>query len=530
MFLFSTLSPSTLPPVEDPSVLPQRPARSEAVLIPALLIAAVYAVPLIAAVRPIADPLMEPDIWWHLRVGQWICEHHTVPTTDPFSRFGADKPWVAYSWLYEVVVYGLYQTFGLAGIVIYRAGMSLAIVAMFHRLIYRRKPPFLVALGLTGIAALASTPLFSERPWLFTILFTTLTLDILIDIRSGSSTRSIWLLPFVFALWANLHIQFVYGFLLLGLACVSPWIDAMLGFRSSQTSNPDRRSAGRIYLVAGLCLAATLVNPYHVRLYGVVMEYATQPGPFRCVNELRALEFRETPDWVVLLLGASAIFVLGRRRSTNSFDLLLLAGAGLLAFHARRDIWFLTIASVVVLASAAAESLPGTGILQSSMKPSAACWGCAALMLIGVVAVVAWRRDLSEENLRRKVAGVFPVESVAFVSARDYEGPIFNDFNWGGFLIWSLPQFPVVLDGRTNLHGDERILRIGNTWAAGRGWRDDPDLSQAGIVLADISSPLGSVLSLDDRFELAHEDAVARVFIRKKNVAARAQCVGTATP
>jgi hypothetical protein len=74
----------------------------------------------------------------------------------------------------------------------------------------------------------------------------------------------------------------------------------------------------------------------------------------------------------------------------------------------------------------------------------------------------------------------------------------------------------VVLDGRTNLHGDERILRIGNTWAAGPGWRDDPDLATAGVVIADAQSPLGCVLVLDDRFQVVYEDRIARVFVRRQ--------------
>ena len=67
--------------------------------------------------RPVADPVMDPDIWWHLRVGQWVVDNDTVPITDPFSSYGLDRPWIAYSWFYEVLVFRLYSLFGLAGIV-----------------------------------------------------------------------------------------------------------------------------------------------------------------------------------------------------------------------------------------------------------------------------------------------------------------------------------------------------------------------------------------------------------------------------
>ena len=58
-----------------------------------------------------------------------------------------------------------------------------------------------------------------------------------------------------------------------------------------------------------------------------------------------------------------------------------------------------------------------------------------AAALAGLIVLVVWKRDLSAENLQRKVAGVFPVEAAAVVVQRGYDGPLFNDFNWGGFLL-----------------------------------------------------------------------------------------------
>jgi hypothetical protein len=480
-----------------------------------LMLVALYAVPIVVSLRAVADPVSDPDIWWHLRVGEWILEHGDVTATDPFSRYGLDKLWVAYSWLYEVLVFRLYALFGLAGIVAYRVAMAVAIVAALHHLIHRREPRFLVATGLTAVAALAMAPLFSERPWLFTVLFSILTLDAILELRSEKPSRLVWLLPFVFVLWSNVHIQFVYGLILLGLACVAPILDSFLSRWRGERVGPA--FSWRIVALTALCALATLVNPYHERLYYVVFEYASQPGPFHCVNELRALEFREPCDWVMLLLGACATFALGRRRRLSSFDVLLLLGAGLLAFRARRDLWSLVLASVVVLATQ--NTRPIADATRFALTPRR--WAAVATMLAVLIVLVAWRRDLTEENMRRRVAGVFPVEAAAVVAERGYEGPLFNDFTWGGFLIWSLPHLPVVLDGRTNLHGDERILRIGNTWAAGPGWRDDPDLAAAGVIVADVQSPLGCVLILDDRFQLVHEDAVARVFIPKRRTPAR---------
>ncbi|HWG44096.1 MAG TPA: hypothetical protein VN688_15065 [Gemmataceae bacterium] len=515
MSLSSPCLPVVMPPTPtraDPPITPSKQGHAEeqttGTALRLFMVIAVYAIPIVVSLRPVAYPIVDPDIWWHLRVGQWIVEHDSVPVTDPFSRYGLDKPWIAYSWLYEVLVFRLHEMFGLAGIVAYRVVLAVAVVAALHRLIGRREPRFLVATGLTAVTALAVAPLLSERPWLFTILFTILTVDVLLDLRAGRATRLVWLLPIVYALWANVHIQFVYGLFLLGLACVAPLIDALLGRWRDDCGGPTL--SWRIVLLTGLCALATLVNPYHEQLYRVVLEYATQPGPFRCVNELRALEFREMCDWVMLVLGAWAVFALGKRQRLSSFETLLLVSAGIFAFRSRRDLWFLVLAAVAILATQ--NIRPIVASARFVLTPRR--WALVTVALAGLIVLIAWKRNLSAENLQQKVAGVFPVEAVAAIAEHGYEGPLYNDFNWGGFLIWNLPQLPVALDGRTNLHGDERILRIGNTWAAGPGWRDDPDLATAGVILADVQSPLGCVLILDDRFQLVYEDPIARVFIR----------------
>src|SRR5438034_5008332 len=89
-------------------------ARLSSPLLRGLMVWTLYATVVVVTVRPVADPILDPDIWWHLRVGQWVVDHSAVPTNDPFSLPGQEKNWVAYSWLYEVLVYGLVQAFGLA--------------------------------------------------------------------------------------------------------------------------------------------------------------------------------------------------------------------------------------------------------------------------------------------------------------------------------------------------------------------------------------------------------------------------------
>ena len=128
---------------------------------------AVYSYPAFAVMRTTLDP----DIWWHLRAGQWIATHGAVPSTDPFSSFGLGKPWVAYSWLFELLIYALYRGLGLAGIVLYRVAMGFAILVAIHRFVAKREFGLYSTAGLVGLAFLSLTEVMTERPWLLTILF-----------------------------------------------------------------------------------------------------------------------------------------------------------------------------------------------------------------------------------------------------------------------------------------------------------------------------------------------------------------------
>ncbi len=481
-----------------------RPALRLAMLV------ALYAIPILTAVRPIADPVLDSDVWWHLRVGQWVCEHRTVPANDPFTWYGRDRPWIAYSWLFEVALYALYAWLGLAGIIVYRVALSLAVTAALHRLIARREPRFLFATLLTGVGVATISVLFDERPWLFTILFTTLTLDVVLDLRDGRPNRLLWLLPVAYALWANLHIQFVYGLGILGLACLAPVVARLL--HRDNVSRLGSPAGWRLLLLTNLCLLATLLNPYHIRLYGVVVEYATQPGPFRLINELKALEFRGPYDWATLALTGAGAFALGRCKRLGSFDVLLLISSAYFSFRARRDLWFVVVAALAILEAGPHEVVPKAERFRWTPRRRLT-WAAA---LAALTAVVVWRQDLSEGRLQRIVAENFPARAADFVIQHGCAGPVYNHLDWGGYLIWRWPDLPAAIDGRTNLHGEERLQRNDDTWDGRPGWRDDPELASAGLVIGAPSLPLTALLRRDERFELKYEDAQAVVFVRRR--------------
>lgn len=166
----------------------------------ALVLMALFSVPAFVFLRTASAS--DPDVWWHLRSAEWILQHGAVPQTDPFSSFGMGKPWAAYSWLFELLIFKLFQWLGLAGIVVYTAGMVVCIAAALHHLIRRLQADFTLGVLLTFVASYSMVRLYTPRPWLFTVLFFALELDVLMQARKTGKMRELLWLPVIFALWA----------------------------------------------------------------------------------------------------------------------------------------------------------------------------------------------------------------------------------------------------------------------------------------------------------------------------------------
>jgi len=227
---------------------------------------------------------------------------------------------------------------------------------------------------------------------------------------------------------------------------------------------------------------------------------------------MRAMPFREMPNWVVLGLTVWAAFVLGRKREARPFPALMFITGIFLSFRSARDVWFVVISAIAIIASS--RPPPSIGDRLKINKAQI----LVATSVVGLMVVLLVRKHkLTEDGLADAMAKIFPTAAVEIVKTRGYSGPIYNHYNWGGYLIWNLPHLLVSMDGRANFHGDERAERSFKTWNGEHDWADDPELAQARLVIADVNMPLASLLRFDKRFELVYEDSLAAVFIGKSD-------------
>jgi uncharacterized membrane protein (UPF0136 family) len=436
----------------------------------------------------------DPDMFMHLRIGDWIREHGAVPWTDPFS-WRQGTPWIAYSWLFELGASEIFEHAGWTGLLLAKAALCVLVALGIVRMLERREPRPGVALALATLGLLGVLGSINIRPWLFSILFLAVTLDRALEAReTGNVRRLLGLVP-VYVLWANLHIQFVYGLLVLGLLLVESAIEAVQ--ERSPALAPATAAAG-----LALCAVATLATPYHVHLWHTVFVFATRGGGSDAILELQAPSFRAPRDWVLVAASLLACYALGRRRETRPFPIALLSVLAFLSFHSRRDAWALVLAAVALIPRGGAGELTSLPVL---VLIGALGWGAAVLVHVSHLREIAFRNTVVRD---------YPEEACRFIEERRLAGPLYNPFNWGSYLVWRLRSLPVSMDGRLDVHGADRLARSQRTFGGAPDWKSDPDLEQARIVLVPAEWPLSALLDRDPGWKRVHADPMAHVYVR----------------
>ncbi len=458
----------------------------------------------------------DPDIWWHMRTGEWILQQHAIPHADPFSTSGL--PWIAYSWLFDVIIYQTAKAWDLVGIVTYTIAMWLAITAFLFRLIRSLLPNFWFASGLTLAASLAMSRIFGPRPGLFTTLFFILTLNTLLDGERTGESSKLWLLPALFVVWANIHIQFVYGLFLIGVFAIEPLFARILRYRL-EGKLPNRT----LWLTLAASTIATFINPYGIGIYRVLWDFFRQPKLYSLVIETQPMKFNHFTHYLAVGLSLVALIVmlvphpyprnpadrmgLSRTARLRPAWIILLLWATASGIHAERDVWVIAIIAASIIA-ASLKSSAEVVLAPSPKKIAIASVG--AIVLLGLT----WLMP-SNQQLLSRVARVYPIGAVAYIHEHHLQGPIFNDFNWGGFLIYALPDTPVVIDGRTNVHGAAGIENSWNTWNMGPNWQSDPKLASANLIIAEPTLSLTKFLAHDPHYQLAFHDGICLLYVRR---------------
>ncbi len=264
-----------------------------------------------------ALPLWHTDIWAHMHYGSWIIEHQSLPMTEPYSPYADPKPYVPFAWLSQTVIAFLYQQgarlpfrwsfYDVAqpgGVDLLRFVHALLVVLRFWLLYlaFRRLcgSPLVSWLGMLLCIALSWGSLEVLRPQVWGEFFFALMLFMIC--RKPPSRLAAWVLPFIMALWANMHGSYLSGLLVLLGILVSRML---LAIKASQKGSggyafheTSLRRTFRIFYIS--ILAIGLLNPFlSFRWYSETLAMANNANiaDFLCCVDLHLISSKYTRNF-----------------------------------------------------------------------------------------------------------------------------------------------------------------------------------------------------------------------------------------
>jgi hypothetical protein len=377
----------------------------------------------------------DPDTFWHVTAGGWMIDHRQVLHKDVFSYTFAGKPWASHEWLAEVIMAAVFRAGGWTGIMLL-FGASFGLAGF---LLARGVSRWLGGLGQAAslvTAFLVIGPTVLARPHLLMLpILVGWTLEMLAA-REEKRAPHWWIAPLM-AIWANLHGSFVFGFVLAG----GFGLEALLARGANRLKViRDWGLFGVLTLIAALITphgVSGLISPFQIMLMGTlnqIIEWKppsfAQFGPFEGAILLTLL----------VCLGKGVKVPLVRL-------LLLLFILHMTLQHQRHELVLASIAPLL-LAEPVGRAFGRTARDQAMSMPSRAI---LAVVIAGfVIARVAIPFERHDD-------AITPMSALEHVPASLRARPVFNAYNFGGYLIFN--GVKPFIDGRADMYGDPWVKR-----------------------------------------------------------------------
>jgi hypothetical protein len=477
-----------------------------------VFVAVVFLGILAMASRSVGDP----DVWWHLKTGQLIAQTKAVPRTDPFSFTRAGYPWVAHEWLSELLIYAIFRIGSWGGLIVV---FALAVSAAFF-LVYLRSAPDPYSSGVIVLwGAWATAPMWGVRPQMISLLLTSLWLLILE--RSERNPRLLWWTLPLTVLWVNLHAAFALGLALILFFLAGEFLEQAT---SRTRPNPARLRALAITFLFNLLLVP--LNPNGAKMYLYPVETLRSKAMQDFITEWASPNFHHAAylPFLLLLLATTASLAWSRLR-VRPHDILLLMVSTFAALSSVRMIPFFVMIAVPIL-SRPVESWaradrprldqPRRDQLRLSRRvPTPYGTLLNLLILLSLAGFVGFQVIHVVRRQPQLEAQRFPAGAVAYLQAHPPAGPLFNLYDWGGYLIWELyPQTPVFIDGRADLYGESLMQQFGDTYDLKRDWQKTLQRWRIRTVIVLPDSALGVALRHAPGWEVGYSDSHAVVLER----------------
>ena len=397
------------------------------------------------------------DFWWHVKVGEWVCENKSVPTSDIFSWYGMEKniAWTAHEWLADVIFYIIYSLFGSAGIYL----LSLfAALAMVYILIWNGREYIKRNVLISGLyfvmLSVVCYMFFYGRPHMFSFFLLFFELKILYEFMTRPDTKKIYIIPVLAWAWSNLHggssnLSYILCFIFIVCITVKFKLGRVEGERFAN------KHIIRLALVAIMAICAILINPVGIH----VLTY-----PYSNLGD--ALQMGNISEWAApdaKLMGNLILYfvpivlmtvgIITEERKVRFIDIAIMCSFLFLFFRSARFIMLWYIAATFY----AFPYMPECKVKTIAGKLEKVTLLVANLAVVIGIVYFAGKvvGKLDSTNLIRTVVS----DDMIRVVKEDNPKRLYNDYNTGETLIYN--DIEVFFDARADLYSAHNIMADG---------------------------------------------------------------------
>lgn len=454
---------------------------------------------------------VDTDTWWHLRSGDRILDTWEIPKEDTFSFTKNGTEWIDHSWGAQVLLTLSYRVTGgsgktndggVVGLALFTALLGTGGMAFVYRMcagnVYTRA--FVMVFGAATAAVF-----WSPRPQMFSFLLSAVILYLLY-LYKFHRRDSLWGIPLLMVLWVNLHSGFAIGFILL--------FGFMIGEAAANILNPEDavqwNRLGKVGLVTIVSVLVLSINPYGPRMMVYPFETAGLQTLNLFIQEWQSPNFKIPQTWPFLIMLAAIITFAGATQKRMAWsDISLTAGTVLLALWAGRNIAVFAVAATPALSRLVNAYLEERGWHlrpMKNVKGTRLVINWILLMIVAFGGLAKIGSDLLPENVEEVQEELLPLAAVSYLEKNPPQGNMLNSYNWGGLLMFLLPDFPVFVDGRTDLYGDKFLKDYFKTYLGASDWRVMLEKYDIQVVVVEDENALATLLREDDSWEIVYED------------------------
>lgn len=375
------------------------------------------------------DVFADPDTAWHIKAGEIIWSLKHIPTHDSLT-FSSDQQWYNLSWLWDIAVYLIYHSFGVAGLAYFKAFLYAGLLSYsYHYLSTLQKfsnDTLAVAITLVGLIL---WDLLYLRPQLASYLFA---IAVVSHLNSGSKRH--FVIPLITLLWANTHGSFLISFVILGLHFIPPIIEK------------DFREFKKLLMISLFSAALVLINPLGYNIVtAVVRTLGSDITPY--ISEWQPFTFGQQYSFTLIII---ILLTLGGY-TTASIPLIyrMLSFTWLImAMMSKRNFGYFAVFSLGYLAyllDPIISKAPSKYNLPHTAK---------LLLCFVMFATAAAYLQLKKDDFAH-----VPIKGISFINDNCRGAKIFNDYNYGGYLALWLKNNQYFIDGRAGVIFSEKFIR-----------------------------------------------------------------------